>query len=171
MQCHWHLHCSADTPKLRQGKIAPPSLNTKFSHEIIPPPVGQMLMSQAPVGLGQPVVEGLLHGTDSQSNATCAKTTTWACKVSGRQRIVLRRSALDIYHQRAPLASTGRPGALLPQSSSDNVDTPTRPQRGCHPRFMLGCIEPGEGNTGRPFEIEYMRPRNAKAYSLLTALR
>ena len=22
MQCHWHLHCSADTPKFRQGKNA-----------------------------------------------------------------------------------------------------------------------------------------------------
>ena len=28
MQCQWHLHCTADPPKLHQGKIPPPSLQT-----------------------------------------------------------------------------------------------------------------------------------------------
>ena len=31
-----HLHYTADTAKFRQAKIAPPSLKTNFSHEIIP---------------------------------------------------------------------------------------------------------------------------------------
>ena len=36
MQCHWHVHCPADTPKSRQEEISPPSSKTNFSHEIIP---------------------------------------------------------------------------------------------------------------------------------------
>ena len=37
MQYHWHLHCTADTPKFRQGKTSPRSKNTKCSHKISPP--------------------------------------------------------------------------------------------------------------------------------------
>ena len=37
-QCRWHLHYTANTPKCGQRKISPPSLKTKFAHEVIPRP-------------------------------------------------------------------------------------------------------------------------------------
>ena len=40
---HTTLHCTAGPPLFHQGKFSPPSLNTKFSHEILrprnPPPL------------------------------------------------------------------------------------------------------------------------------------
>ena len=41
-KCHRNLHCPADTPKLRQGKLSSPSFKTELSHEGIPRPTSPL---------------------------------------------------------------------------------------------------------------------------------